>query len=288
MVQRKDYTLEEGSTGRDLNKDLPLYCCLRRGMKVYMSMIFQSTEVVVGACPRCHTVTDSPQDVNIQWYMPQKPQKYVLTVPSQMEDCGMWFRVQKQVIKTPHMDPTSRGGDNRPDETPVRQETTAVASMPVTPGDFQRVRLLSHYELPMPADARDFDPEPLLPIPGDHSSAELQGLEFAQSPEVSIPQLQVPPTGQIPQSTPQRQSISFFGYNADVSDYPLSYSSKSCLHSRSVILTDLAAVARSDRLRLECCKCFMSNLSVPIDLNCPNNSCGSHRRCRRCTLFSVR
>lgn len=161
MVQRQDYALEEGATGRDLNKDLPLYRCLRRGMKVYMSMIFQSTEVVVGACPRCHTVTESPQDVNIQWYVAQifswSPQKYVLTVTSKMEDCGMWFRVQKQVIETPHMDPASRGGDDRLDETPVRQDATAVTSIPVTPGDFQRVRL--------------------------------QKLEFAESSEVSIPQL---------------------------------------------------------------------------------------------------
>lgn len=69
MVQRQDYALEESTTGRDLNTSLPLRRSLRRGMKINMSMIFYGTEVVVGACPRCHTVTDAPEDVNVQWYV---------------------------------------------------------------------------------------------------------------------------------------------------------------------------------------------------------------------------
>jgi len=67
MVLRQEYALEESASGRDLNTELPLHRCLRRGMKINMSMIFQTTEIIVGACPRCHTVTDAQEDVTVQW-----------------------------------------------------------------------------------------------------------------------------------------------------------------------------------------------------------------------------
>lgn len=67
MVLREEYALEESASGRDLNTELPLHRSLRRGMKINMSMIFQSTEIIVGVCPRCHTETDAPEDVNVKW-----------------------------------------------------------------------------------------------------------------------------------------------------------------------------------------------------------------------------
>ncbi len=67
MVQRQEYALEESATGRDLQTELPLHRCLRRGMKIYMSMLFYDNRVVVAACPRCHVVTNAPEAVSIQW-----------------------------------------------------------------------------------------------------------------------------------------------------------------------------------------------------------------------------
>ncbi len=68
MIRRGQYALEETATGKDLDITVPLYHCLRRGMKLYMSMIFYDDEAVVGACPRCHATTDAPGGVTIQWY----------------------------------------------------------------------------------------------------------------------------------------------------------------------------------------------------------------------------
>lgn len=69
MVQRQQYALEESATGRDLSMKVPLYHCLRRGMVIHMSMIFQNTELLIGACPRCQTVTDAAEETNVQWYV---------------------------------------------------------------------------------------------------------------------------------------------------------------------------------------------------------------------------
>ncbi|UPK95737.1 hypothetical protein LCI18_006672 [Fusarium solani-melongenae] len=66
MVLKREYALEESSSGRDLDMDRPLHFCLRRGMKINMSMIFNASTVVTGACPRCNKVTDVPEDVTIQ------------------------------------------------------------------------------------------------------------------------------------------------------------------------------------------------------------------------------
>ncbi|KID65919.1 hypothetical protein MAN_05578, partial [Metarhizium hybridum] len=148
MVQRQDYALEEGTTGRDLNTSLPLRRSLRRGMKINMSMIFYGTEVVVGACPRCHTVADAPEDVNVQ---------------CQTDDCGMWFRMQKQAVKACGLASTTEEGDGASSETLVGGEATAVTSIPVEPGDFQRVRLLRQYEAPPRPNAQVVDPEPAPP-----------------------------------------------------------------------------------------------------------------------------
>lgn len=68
MVRKRLYALEETATGRDLDIAVPLYHCLRRGMLLYMSMIFYDDDTVVGECPRCHATTDAPDGATIQWY----------------------------------------------------------------------------------------------------------------------------------------------------------------------------------------------------------------------------
>lgn len=67
MVRKKAYTLEEGATGKDLNTQQPLYTCLRRGMKVNMSMIFQMFEAIDGNCPRCSARADIQEGTTIKW-----------------------------------------------------------------------------------------------------------------------------------------------------------------------------------------------------------------------------
>ncbi|KAK3186295.1 hypothetical protein K4F52_004833 [Lecanicillium sp. MT-2017a] len=69
MVRRQEYKLEESATGTDLDTDMPLHRCLRRGMKIHMSMLFYDNKVVAGECPRCHTVTDAPEAGSMQWYV---------------------------------------------------------------------------------------------------------------------------------------------------------------------------------------------------------------------------
>ncbi|KAL6364619.1 hypothetical protein LRP88_02022 [Fusarium phalaenopsidis] len=125
MVLKREYALEESSSGRDLDTNRPLHFCLRRGMKINMSMIFNASTVVTGACPRCNLVTDVPEDVTVQCTRP---------------DCRMWFRTQKVVIEASEtLDPLQ---GNNAESVPVGQRSTIVTSLPVQPADFQRVRLL--------------------------------------------------------------------------------------------------------------------------------------------------
>ncbi|KAL2674038.1 hypothetical protein Neosp_012484 [[Neocosmospora] mangrovei] len=67
MVLKREYILEESSSGRDLDTNRPLHFCLRKGMKINMSMMFNASTVVTGACPRCNMVADRPEDVTVQW-----------------------------------------------------------------------------------------------------------------------------------------------------------------------------------------------------------------------------
>ncbi|KAH7254936.1 hypothetical protein MRS44_016409 [Fusarium solani] len=121
MVLNRQYALEESSSGRDLDTNRPLHFCLRRGMKINMSMIFNASTVVTGTCPRCNKVTDVPEDVTVQCTRP---------------DCGMWFRTQRVVIEASETSDPSEGNK------PIGQRSTITTSIPVQPADFQRVRLL--------------------------------------------------------------------------------------------------------------------------------------------------
>ncbi|KAJ3521381.1 hypothetical protein NM208_g13315 [Fusarium decemcellulare] len=78
MVTQRRYVLEDSASGRDLRSDWPLSACLRRGMKVNMSMIFQIEKITIGVCPRCKEVTDAVEGITVQC------PRY---------DCAMWFQV---------------------------------------------------------------------------------------------------------------------------------------------------------------------------------------------------
>lgn len=67
MVVRGDYALEESASGKDVNRTIPWHACIRRGMKVNMSMVFHKFGIVNGSCPRCKAAIDAPENVNVQW-----------------------------------------------------------------------------------------------------------------------------------------------------------------------------------------------------------------------------
>ncbi|KAK0743119.1 hypothetical protein B0T18DRAFT_175737 [Schizothecium vesticola] len=64
MVCRRQYTLEENCTGKDIERQVPISQVLRRGMKINMSMVFQM-DILSGACPRCNTDSQAPKGLTI-------------------------------------------------------------------------------------------------------------------------------------------------------------------------------------------------------------------------------
>ncbi|RSL89111.1 hypothetical protein CEP52_015018 [Fusarium oligoseptatum] len=83
MVLKRLYALEESASGRDLDPNRPLHLCLRRGMKINMAMIFQTTDPLSDACPSCMTEINVSEDVTTQ--CPQS-------------DCRMWFSMRQTVM----------------------------------------------------------------------------------------------------------------------------------------------------------------------------------------------
>ncbi|KAI0134228.1 hypothetical protein BJ170DRAFT_609022 [Xylariales sp. AK1849] len=98
MVLRREFALEESCSERDLDRKIPLAMSLRRGMRLNMSMIFANADSIIGACPRCRTVSDAPEGVKVQ---------------CQTLGCGMWFqvlRVRGLALK-PRQDPRTWEGE---------------------------------------------------------------------------------------------------------------------------------------------------------------------------------
>lgn len=68
MVKKRQYAIQDSATGNDLTNDRPLRFCLRRGMKIEMSMLFESPgRTIYGACPRCFTRIDIRFGVSVVW-----------------------------------------------------------------------------------------------------------------------------------------------------------------------------------------------------------------------------
>ncbi|RSL94418.1 hypothetical protein CDV31_014332 [Fusarium ambrosium] len=139
MVLKREYALEESSSGRDLDRNRPLHFCLRKGMKINMSMIFDAGAVVSGACPRCNMVTNVPEDVTVQ---------------CTRSSCGMWFRTQKIVIEALEAPHFSQGTD--PGST-TGKRSAIVTSLPAEPADFQRVRLVRQERSGLQIDMSEYE-----------------------------------------------------------------------------------------------------------------------------------
>ena len=50
LVQYRMFALEDNSSGKDIDRNLPMSTCLRRGMKINMSFIF-TEDWSKGCCP---------------------------------------------------------------------------------------------------------------------------------------------------------------------------------------------------------------------------------------------
>lgn len=72
MVCRRQYALEEVITGKDLDWGRPLTLCLRRGMRVNMSMKF-TVPLWSRACPRCRRNSEAPKGATIRWLVSAFP-----------------------------------------------------------------------------------------------------------------------------------------------------------------------------------------------------------------------
>ncbi|KAI8719316.1 hypothetical protein NCS52_00712200 [Fusarium sp. LHS14.1] len=101
MVIRRAYALEESVSGKDLDTGRPLRICLRRGMRIHMSM----------------TAADTPEGVTVQ---------------CPRSGCGMWFNLRRT-----NSSQTNLLEDGRATSLGKAAET----STPAKPADFQRVRL---------------------------------------------------------------------------------------------------------------------------------------------------
>lgn len=70
MVENR-YVLEQASSGRDIDMDIPWLASFRPGVKVNMSMMLFEELIVPGRCPRCYILGsvqgNAPEDANAKW-----------------------------------------------------------------------------------------------------------------------------------------------------------------------------------------------------------------------------
>ncbi len=69
MIQRREYVIEEGSSGHEFTRASELVLSLRPGQKVDMSMVFPERNVARNNYPRCQTVVIGSTDIRFQWYI---------------------------------------------------------------------------------------------------------------------------------------------------------------------------------------------------------------------------
>ncbi|KAK8063395.1 hypothetical protein PG996_008047 [Apiospora saccharicola] len=65
LVQSRLFALEDDCSGQDIDRNLPMSTCLRRGMKINMSFIF-TEDGLRGCCPRCGTTMSNQNNNNVQ------------------------------------------------------------------------------------------------------------------------------------------------------------------------------------------------------------------------------
>ena len=113
MLDPKEFAIEHGSTGREINRGCPFDEAFPPGKKIDLAMFFVPTGLINDQCPRCQ-VKYSP-----------------LTAKSKVEckSCGMWFQHIVEVCQT--------------DQLIAKQKSQFGSYKHILdPKDFQRVRLL--------------------------------------------------------------------------------------------------------------------------------------------------
>jgi hypothetical protein len=66
-IQRREFAIEEGSSGEELNRRVDWSICFRPGQKVDMSVVFQEGSGDQNQCPRCRKRSQLSSEVRIQW-----------------------------------------------------------------------------------------------------------------------------------------------------------------------------------------------------------------------------
>jgi hypothetical protein len=66
-VLKGEYAIEDSLTGKDFTSNREWSMCFRPGLKVDMSMVFTDAIASETSCPRCKTVINAPDNVQIQW-----------------------------------------------------------------------------------------------------------------------------------------------------------------------------------------------------------------------------
>ncbi|KAK9770307.1 hypothetical protein SCAR479_13048 [Seiridium cardinale] len=126
MVLNHQFAIEDHCSGKDIKQDVPLQVGIRRGMRIDMSMVFTESQAIQGSCPRCHTITDAPENITIQ---------------CQTDHCGMWFRILQSDV------PTTKTHYSTPSTEKASGKQASNLSVPVEPSDFQRVRMMNKISL---------------------------------------------------------------------------------------------------------------------------------------------
>lgn len=89
-VQSKEYVIEDGLSGRELDRMLELVSCLRPGQKIEMCITFSDGNIESNTCPRCQTESIGSTESR-EWYV----QKALLI----LECKALWLTIQAVEIR---------------------------------------------------------------------------------------------------------------------------------------------------------------------------------------------
>jgi hypothetical protein len=68
-IQRGEYTLEEGVTGRGIRRAYNRSMSLRPGQKIDMRVVFPDVDTKRNHCPRCQTKCEASLTGRTDWYV---------------------------------------------------------------------------------------------------------------------------------------------------------------------------------------------------------------------------
>ncbi|KAE8441910.1 hypothetical protein EG329_004168 [Mollisiaceae sp. DMI_Dod_QoI] len=83
MIQRREYAIEDSSSGHELGRESELLLCVRPGQKIEMTVVFSEKNSAGNSCPRCQTEVIGWTDVRIQ---------------CRNLSCKMWFHRIEEVL----------------------------------------------------------------------------------------------------------------------------------------------------------------------------------------------